>query len=239
MFYETVSDLIGSLSANGRLDRPLTVALYLSAGNDTNQFTFTHPKFLKLRDVASVPAPNVFIQVDRRPQPPAAFHDGATRITATNTAPLRVAGLRGELDRVRYESNRFGEREVLAARITADNEQMLSVLYRERLAPDVFIGVTDGCRYGGNRHCVNRLQMPPGRPDIPRGEIPAPAFWITDHFENHHALSELRPGQHVQSKDPNFPVRFRKLALLSSAWGRYRDSTVFGATLFAVEPINE
>jgi hypothetical protein len=98
-------------------------------------------------------------------------------------------------------------------------------------------GVCDGCRKGGNppRACVNRLDVSPARPPSIASTVPAPRWWITDHFEDAQRFTELRVGEVVESLDARFPSVYRKRALLSSAWGRYGGRVMAGATLFEVE----
>jgi hypothetical protein len=85
-----------------------------------------------------------------------------------------------------------------------------------------------GVALAATRLCVNDLA---GRGQLARR---LPRYWLTDHFRNVQP-AHWKEGDYIESADPRFPLRFRKLALLSSAWGRYgRVTGLRGATLFRV-----
>jgi hypothetical protein len=126
------------------------------------------------------------------------------------------------------------ERRIFAAYLVTDWRSIPSVLHAVGFVPDYFIGVTDGCRFGGNKECVNKL-VTHGLSKGEASRIPASRYYITDHFENGLVPNTCPPGESVTSLDPNFPYSFKKLALLSGGWGTYGPRTTLGgATLFEV-----
>jgi hypothetical protein len=233
--FDTMAGLIADRGSQELAGDPPVTALYASAGADTKPFTFTHPEFLARRGLSDVPAPNVFVFVDRGRQPAPGFRDVATRIETLTEESVTVGGIGMRLLSVRFTSTSLATRTLAVVAIEADNERMSAIWHREAWVPEIFIGVCDGCRSGGNRHCVNRLEAPPGMPASLAERVPAPPWWITDHFANVRTFGGLRNGDCVESLDGGFPLRFRKRALLSSDWGTYGGSTVRGATLFSVE----
>jgi hypothetical protein len=235
--YSQIRELVDDVANRLRLEGRLATALYASAGTDTRAITFTGPEFFEARHVGFVPSPNLFIYIDRRKQEALHFEDASTSIKTVDEGPLTLAGALGRLLRVRFESATHGRRECVIALLREENAHIAGLVRRDGWAPDVFIGVTDGCRFGGNDgNCVNDLRLPAGLPPSMAREVLAPRWWITDHFPNHRPFGELRNGDYLESKDPEFPMRFRKLALLSSDWGRYASPQLRGATLFACEP---
>jgi hypothetical protein len=101
-------------------------------------------------------------------------------------------------------------------------------------APDIFIGVRDGCAgFGGTNNrtnrCVNRLTLTGPAPTTPAS---GPGWVITDHFQaawcdwtrfglERASLSDmvLSEGDVVRSVDERFPFQFRALAQLRGRWG--------------------
>jgi hypothetical protein len=227
-------ELIAEVGRRGILDGPPVSALYPSAGFDTKQFTFTHAEFFARRGLAEVPAPNVYVLVDVRAQPPPAFTDTATEIETTDTERLTVGGIEMQLLTVRHHSDTFADRTVAVVSVTIDNREIQPIWHREGFLPDFFIGVCDGCRGGGNpkQYCVNRLNVPAAMPQALADAVRVPRWWIADHFMDVQPFAELRVGEHIRSTDPRFPFAYRKVALLSSDWGRYAGPTMAGATLF-------
>lgn len=239
-----------------RLKLLTLTALYASAGRDSKMLTFLHPEFLNKRSQLHIGKIDLIILLDRfyalgddqQDDDIAAdlsYVDEETTISQGNAQELRIDRFPARLADISWTSNRteYSPYEIQALFVKCDNEQFSSVCQRERWAPDLFIGVCDGCRFGMNDHCVNELtthQMP--RELIQ--EVVLPKWWITDHFGNHEMLdtngerkvNELRDGDLVRSLDPLFPVQFRKKALLSSQWGRYgHGSPIRGACLFEIE----
>jgi hypothetical protein len=209
----------------------LSTALYASAGADTKALVFTHPEFYEHRSVTAV-APEFFIYVDRAPPATLSFQDAHTTIAGQSQSGS-VAGLPATFMDVTVTSDRYANRTLKVAYIQAENTDVGLLTFSEQWAPDTFIGVTDGCRFGGNLSCVNnlsRLDLSPAQ----AAAVKLPKWWITDHFVNHEPFDELRDGDVVRSADPLFPVAFHKLALLSGDFGRYGRGAIRGATIFEV-----
>jgi hypothetical protein len=209
-----------------------TVALYVSSGSDTMPFTFLHPRFLASRGMPDVAAPDTFIFVDRTARPgKLAFEDGEVHIETVDIASCEVAGLRGAMLTVRLRAREAGwERDARVLRLQASNEDVYGLAADERWTPEMFIGVCDGCRMGGNDGCENSLDLQRS----PLRWLEPPRWWVTEHF--YPLGGHVGVGDTVWSRDPAFPVVFRKVGLLSPRWGTYR-ATLFGATVFSVEAI--
>ncbi len=137
----------------------------------------------------------------------------------------------------RYTSTTFGERNLAVITVTADHREIQPIWHRGGWLPELFIGVCDGRRWGGNPReaCVNRLDVPAGMLQSMAEADRVPRWWITDHFSCAQQFAELHNGDAVESADPRFPFVYRKLALLSSEWGKYAGPALRGATLFEVE----
>jgi len=120
-------------------------------------------------------------------------------------------------------------------RVRCGNEAFAPIAAARAWVPKLFIGVTDGCRLGGNRNCVNRLDLG-GLSSSQADSVPLPAWWITDHFKEAVVPGSLPVGDLVSSKNSAFPAAFRKVALLSTDWGHYGHGAIGGATVFAVVP---
>ena len=200
-------------------------------GRDTMPFVFLHPRFLEQRGMSPAIAPTTFVYVDhRRPAGPLFFEDEHTSIetnTLTRIAFDKVGGAMMTVDVSSTEAGR--EREARVVYLETTNEHLYRMAQREGWTPDVFIGVCDGCRFGGNPGCDNSLD--PGR--TPLRFLGSPRWWVTEHFSP--LSGSFAPGDVVSSPDPLFPARFRKVGLLSPKWGTY-GVTMFGATVFEVEP---
>lgn len=242
------------------LDVSGLVALYASAGRDTKVLTFLHPEFLIIRSKSQVSKIDLFILLDRSYMHGAkqkeddvvanlSYVDEETTITQSNDKELLIDGFPARLVDISWTSHRadVSSYETKVLFIKCDNEQFSAVCQREHWAPDVFIGVCDGCGFGRNDHCVNEL-VTHGMPRELMQKVALPKWWITDHFKNYDLLdnngekevNELRDGDLVRSLDPLFPVQFRKIGLLSSEWGHYGRRTAFrGANLFKVESVPE
>lgn len=235
--YPTMATLIEAIAAEGRLGEPPVTALYPSAGSDSYQYTFLHPEFLARRGIDQVPAPSVFVLVDRRDQDPPEFDDRATRIETLESEPVRAGGLEMRVDPVVHASDTFADRELTVIAVTADNRAVQPVWHREGWVSDLFIGVCDGCAFGGNprQACVDRLDVPSRMPQAEAEAVRIPRWWVTDHFRDAKPFAELGVGEIVESIDPRFPFVFRKLALLASDWGRYGGPVMAGATMFEAE----
>ncbi len=111
-------------------------------------------------------------------------------------------------------------------RLLTLNAQVGRAAIDDAFVPYIFIGVCDGCRFGGNDQCVNRLDRQAHMERMPE-------YWVTDHFENSDLGCQISRGGTVKSLDEAYNWEFEKLALLSSSWGKY-NPTLGGATLFKV-----
>jgi hypothetical protein len=96
--------------------------------------------------------------------------------------------------------------------------------------PDVFIGVSDGCRWGGNPRCVNRLTT--WGKGAEAGRVAVPKWWISDHLDD---AREAGPGL-FESIEAGFRHHFVKRGLLATQRGHDRSPGICGATLFEVVP---
>lgn len=205
-------------------------ALYVSSGSDTKPFAFLHPMFLTERGLIEVPAPTTYVFVDNGVKAGAlGFEDGRTRITTLTHSPVRVAGRAGSILEVCLESDEAGwNRTCKVLRLEASNDDVYRIAAKEGWTPDMFIAVCDGCRLGGNDRCENSLSLE----ESPLRLLEPPAWWVTEHFTP--LSGHFGPEDVIDGLDPDFPVRFVKLGMLSPAWGTY-GATLFGATVFRVE----
>ncbi len=231
------------------------IALYASAGQDSKVLTFLHPEFLSKRSKSQISKIDLFILLDRfyalgeehQDDDVAAdlsYVDEETAITQSNAQEYQVDRFPARTADITWTSHRpdVSSYETKVLFIRCDNEQFSAICQRDRWAPDVFIGVCDGCNFGTSNHCVNELTTH-GIPREMMQEVVLPKWWITDHMGNCQMLDEagtsqvhqLRDGDLVRSLDPEFPVQFRKIALLSSDWGHYGCAEIRGATLFKLE----
>lgn len=216
--FQSVLTYVDQLGWHG--DSEIVSALYASAGGDTRAIVFLHPEFLRARKAIDVPAPNLFIFVDRDSQADPSFNDGYTDLTTETLERIVIAGLPGWLRKIRYtpgpeDTHGYAARIVALIGIEASNEIVSAAMAREDWVPDVLIGVCDGCSFGGNKSCVNELSRR-GLDAATAARIRVPRWWITDHFKG----AEWS-GDFVISADPSFPFRFRRVVLLTTDWGRY------------------
>jgi hypothetical protein len=241
----SMNALVEQVTRLSWIDGPITTALYPSSASDTYPITLTHPAFLAKKGLSGVPAPNLFVYVDRKPQfgPPGAnprclFEDSRTRILlhSAQSGPdgIQVLGLSAE-------SHRLPTRRVVIAFLQRENQEVAEMAYLDQWVPDVFIGVCDGCGgFGGNDRslCVNRLSthgLTRSRPQ----QTPIPRWWITDHFVDHDQTSLPVKDGYVTSTEDGFPYRFKALARLSEQWGGYRNWSLGGTWLFEVQPVTD
>jgi hypothetical protein len=233
----TLSQIVADIRVREALEAPVITALYASAGSDTKPLTFTHPRHLADCGVSSVPSPNLFVYVDRGDDSALSFGDALTSIATVTEEPIELAGISGRLLLVHWRSETHDDRTLAVVRLRTENETLARHAWQEGWVPDLFIGVCDGCRFGGNQHCVNKLALPRGMPESLASRVPTPRWWITDHFQGARPYGRLEPGDLVEAEDRRFPFRFKMLALLSQTWGHYRSHGIPGATLFEVERV--
>jgi hypothetical protein len=209
-------------------------ALYPSAGLDTRPLTFLHPSVLAARAPdAGCPAPRFFVYGDRSRAFRNGFHDGRTRITIIWRRPLDADA---KLYGLEWQSDCFESRRYVIAYFRSENGDLAALAHREGWTPDVFIGVCDGCAFGGNppHLCVNRLTRH-GRSVQDARTVALPRWWVTDHFSDASVPDPFTLGSVVTSTDSQFPVRFRGHGCLSREWGGYRNwSALRGTWLFEV-----
>lgn len=213
--------------------------LYASAGTDTRVFPYTHSALLqKTARAHPVPSPAVIFMIDVNEQPPLAFADDATVMSTVRATPIELpwSGISGRLSRVHLDCA-LGARDYGVVQLACTNEDFLLAAEAERWTPNMLVGVTDGCRFGGNPTCVNRLD---GARDaiVPRLHALNGSFswYITDHVAIPAAMPHHFPSGSRLDSDPQLPFSVRKLGLLSSQWGNYgRRTALGGATLFAIE----
>jgi len=227
-----------ALEAAGN-ERGCVTALYPSAGNDTGPFGFLHPGFLANRGAVEGTAPNAYVYVDQNEPDsnvaaPLTFDDGRMTVRTLAVRQALVADFPAWLLSVECSSEISDNcRKIPVVRIRAQNRQIYSQCAAEGFAPFVFIGVCDGCAFGGQDRgrCENRLDHGSPLKMLPQ----APRWWVTDHFVSAHGdANHLLPNDVVRSECNDFPFVFRKVALLSTKWG-HSWPPVSGATVFGVE----
>ena len=240
-----IQEALDQIRCRGWITEEITTALYPCSGTDTKAFTFTHPAFFEHRGIVGIPAPNVFVFVDNQDpfdkhNPRFEFHDDRTRVETESFERTTVFGQAGYIFDLVWESTtspewgHLSQRKLSVLFLVADWRKFPHYFRDSQWVPDVFIGVCDGCRFGGNAECVNELETH-GVPDSLLRSIPVPRYYITDHFRNAVEVNKLEAGDLVTSRDVRFPLRFKKMALLSTEWGHYGHGTLGGATLFEVE----
>jgi hypothetical protein len=214
--------------------------LYASAGGDGRVLSFTHPEFLVVRGAEGVPSTGLYVLLDRdtprdTDQLTQRMGDEDTTVRVCHHEEVNVHGIQGELLAVEWNSasERFSSRMLGVLMLRTENEQASPIFRAAGWVPDLFVGVCDGCSFGGNEHCVNRLTTW-GMPTRITQTIQVPRWWITDHFAHATMPNPMCVGDVVQSVHPDFPFSFRKVALLSGAWGHYGHGPLPGATLFEV-----
>jgi hypothetical protein len=229
---------LGEAIALAKPRKNAVTALYASAGHDTAPFAFLQRSFLARRAADQMPTPEVYVYVDRE-QPQGrrgaalSFDDERTVVVTDSIDELTVAGLPAWLLHVSHTGKGPGEKgSATVLRVRATNQEIYRLCARADWSPGVFIGVKDGCRFGGqdDGRCENMLEFE-GSPlsVLPR----TPGWWVTDHFGVH--IGRIPQGYPIRSRDPAFPVEFTKIALLSSRWGF--DHDLFGATVFQVSEL--
>lgn len=221
-------------------EEPVT-ALYPCCGQDTMPFTFTHPDFFKHLDMQDIPSPNVFIFIDKI-EHHLEYDDANLSIAVVRKEDISIFGHNAAFHQLVWSSSADREwliqkeRNFFVVYLVGNWRRFPHVFSQEGFVPDFFVGVTDGCRLGGNPECVNRLSTN-GLGYEEAARIPMPRYYITDHFENAQIPNPCRRGDFVSSMDESFPLVFKKLALLSTDWGNYGGWTnLGGATLFKVFP---
>jgi hypothetical protein len=219
----TITEFCTSAQTREWVTEPIATALYVSAGVDPRALTFTHPDFMAVRGAADVPAPNVFVYLDKRPRPaeddvPIAFGTAAdpTQIQTERMVRAEIDGCPAYVLDVRWTSTRLSDRNLRVLRIKASNRLAAQVVAPERWLPDVFIGVCDGCGgLRGNARCENDLKAWP----LGAGQT-LPRWWITDHLTNaglaHVAMPE--DGEVILGPTPRFPYRVRQQSVVSPVW---------------------
>jgi hypothetical protein len=227
----TMIEIVREVSTRMGCENGATVALYPSAGADSQVFTFTHPSFLKKRGVRDFPKISLYVLLDDQScAVPLTFKDDSTQIVLEGEVEeIDVHGFEAFLYRMKYLSKRYRKPHgFMVLQIRCRNRDFAAVAHPEWM-PEVCIGVCDGCVFGGNDHCVNDISC-----RALKGARTS-EWYITDHFSGAHIPNPLSPGGFVTSKDPEFPFVFEKRALLSSNWGGYGDwSCMKGAALFRV-----
>ena len=194
-----------------------STCLYPSAGSDFKVLSLTHPHSLFTRGVHGFPEIGVYVVVDKNGFNLSGEHlgDCQTRMEISARFKGTVSGFPAELLVVQWYSNNqedvYASRTLAMVLLETTNQASSIQFHREGWCADVFVGITDGCRFGGNSHCVNDLRR--GGP----ANIKVPVWWITDHFVGATLPNPMAVGDRVVS-DSDFPFVFEKAALLSSSW---------------------
>ena len=238
---------VGQLRESLGLERNAPWSIYPSAGSDTKPVVYLGEQALRHKAAAGCAAlgldlpepPRLQVMVDSRVDPfgELTHTDERTSVSVVSGPdPVSIAGLGGSVAVVRFESAYEGwsPEEVSVLRLKALNENFAEHVAAEGLGPSMLVGVTDGCAFGGNRHCVNQL-VDPGGMGATRSHL-VPRWWVTDHFGDAEPRSGIEAGTVVRSIHADFPFQFRAVAMLSEAWGRYAGWGFGGTWLFHVEP---
>ncbi|MFC1670033.1 hypothetical protein ACFL20_06530 [Spirochaetota bacterium] len=238
--------VINDLQNDSRYGK-ITTALYPCSGTDTKPFTFTHPDFFRHRNVDPDISPNLFIYIDKNislsDENNLEFEDDCTAISVDSEEKLNLEHFDSWLLHITWKSReenpwmKIRTRQLAVIYIKAKWQKMPSYMRQIGWVPDIFVGVTDGCYFGTNEACVNDLTMEGVQKDNYPTSISK--YYISDHFYNHNMNGNFSPGDCITSKDPDFPFKFKKLALLSTEWGNYgKEFNLGGTTLFEVININ-
>jgi len=231
--HETLAQLVEEAARLAGTERRPS-ALYLAAGDDTRPFVLLQSAFLVSRSAADVPAPAVFIYVDRKPAEfhPLNWRDGHTsgRETIVESRPMVSIGV---VD-VDSEDPAYRLR-VGLVRLQARNQEVISWLREDGWLPDIAVTVCDGCNGFGSQEpgrCEARLRL--------RGDQLASLvgperirWWVTDHLKGirEPETSPLHDGDEVTPHDERFDLVLRRRVKLSEEWG-WRIDCVQGATVF-------
>lgn len=229
-------------------EAPTAEALYVSSGTDCKALTFTHPSFLARQLGREIEPPKFFVYVDNGVDPAESslsFDDGRTEIRTVEQESCELHGFTAQLARVRMRSPELDSEkgaelrpgDLAVLRVRADNEEFAQAAIAEEWWPSYFIGVCDGCNYGGNSRCENQIHDPES--SIPlRLKIPA---WITDHLPGSTLkwADDPENGEEIQPAGEELPYSIHQAAFLNTKWrssfftrGRLRG----GARLFTLRP---
>jgi len=223
--------------ATSWLEEPVVTALYVSSGRDTRPLTFLHPDHLTQRGVGDVPAPNMFVYVDREPslahEEGFVFLDGRTTIVGAQPRTLPLGGLTAFSSRLTYESDRFTTRRYALVFVRATNQQFGVRAARAGWTPDYLISVNDGCAgFGRNDRCESLLTAS----GAANGLGPGHRYWVTDHVGRAPDAETVLHGGTLTG-DRHSALEIRLLGLLSEQWsGPEVIGHLGGAALFEVEP---
>ena len=116
-----------------------------------------------------------------------------------------------------WSSNELPSREKKLIFVNADWKIVAYKIYINNISVYIGLGVTDGCRFGGNDECVNDIFFHgKNLPNIINKNHAE--YWITDHFPHtSDGFKDLKSGDYIEAK----PFRFRKIATLLPMWGFY------------------
>jgi hypothetical protein len=231
--HETIAQLVEEAARLAGTE-PRPSALYLAAGDDTRPFVFLQSAFLASHSAADVPAPAVFVYVDRKPAEMLPLDWSNThpsgRETLVDSRPMVTVGVvvLGSDDPA--SRRRFG-----LVRLQARDQEVIRWMRDEGWLPDVAVTVRDGCNgFGGQER--GRCEAQLRRRDNQLASLVGPQqirWWVTDHFKGirEPVTSPLRDGDEVRSSDDEFDLVLRLRARLSAEWG-WDGGCVQGATLF-------
>jgi hypothetical protein len=231
----SMRDVIGLAQKAGYRLSAEGTCLYPSAGSDFKVLSLTHADFIASRQVQNFPNLGIYLLIDRSNFNEAAMGDSETAVELLDKWSLRLFGLPADLLIVQWSSKQeaYSSRTLAVLLLKTTNEESALAFYQNNWCPDVFVGITDGCRfweedrYGRTICCVNDLRR------SGPANIKMPEWWITDHFVGATLPNPMAVGDRVVS-DSDFPFVFEKAALLSSSWGYYGGGSLPGATLFKV-----
>lgn len=194
--------------------------LYVSAGSDTRPLTYLRPEVLGEMDLVGHAFPQFFVLIDKAYELEKEggrldFRDRRTEIEALEHFDTELAGAPALLSRVLVSSDRFDDRHVVVLQVEATNEGFAGIALSERWSPTWFVGVRDGCAFGGNSRCENETRSIPRSIPLRLGV----RYWLTDHLTGIRLLDGDR--QRLRRPGLSLPLpeggRLRELA----AWRRW------------------
>lgn len=242
------------------LQNSKTIVVYPCAGSDWKAITFTTPQFLKYRTGLEFKTPDTYIYIDcfceeyykKQLESKILFDDEYTRLQIESVKSLSSSFGDAKLCKTKLISKKqpswseefISDRDMNIIFVDSDWVNFVQFMSKYGVMPYIGIGVTDGCAFGKNKECVNDLKIPKELRSISHKaykEI-CSEYWITDHFSHCRKPNPCRNGDYIVSEYDDFPIKFKKLALLSSSWGGYGRWTdagggapLRGGTIFSIE----
>ena len=212
-----IRELQGRATALGWIPIKSRACLYVSAGADTRPFSYLRPEALTNLDLDEEVFPRFFVLVEKASplENRIEFEDQHSRVETGVFHPLQLGRLPAAMLKLVVRSDRFPKRTIAVLRVKASNEEFAKAALAEEWSPTWFVGVRDGCAFGGNWRCENEVR------DF-KVSIPlrlGVRFWVTDHLAGIQLLDKdrhrIRP--HRKSVSAAGGRELRQLA----AWRRW------------------